>query len=396
MMGKYLNNKATLDVITSMKAYMKLGIMKPYIWLVSIMTIIALAQSCTSGSKDGRQADQANQANADSTQLGANGKVLSTATVTEGFMSDELILNGSVNCDESKVSKVFIPCSGKIQGVTVEVGDHVNRGQLLATVFSQDAADYEKELSDIHTEIKLAQRELSMKQDLRKSGMAADKDVEEARGRLDMAMAERSRLQSVAHVNGFSRQAHAALQSPISGYVFTKNVYNGSYIDDTNNDAPAFEIADLSSVWIIADVYESDIQKVHVGDRVYVTVMAYPGMAIDGNIDKIFRNLDTDSKTMKVRVRLANGNGKLMPGMFANVHLLLSGTGKRMMQVPAQSIVFENGNNYVVAADRQGKYHRQEVKVAHQDGQHAYITSGLNIGDRVVDKNALLEYNTLK
>lgn len=361
--------------------------------MIGFAGLLLMAQGCTLGGKDAKAGDNGN---ADSVRQDAGGSVVSTAPVTEGVMNDELILNGSVACDESKVSKVFIPCSGKIQGVSVEVGDYVRRGQILADIFSQDAAEYEKQLSDIRTEIRLAQRELAMKQDLRKSGMAADKDVEEARGRLEMAVAERSRLQSVAHVNGFSRQAHAALQSPISGYVFAKNVYNGSYIDGTGNDAPAFEIADLSSVWIIADVYENDIQKVHVGDKVYVTVMAYPGMAAGGNIDKIFRNLDADSKTMKVRVRLSNAGGKLMPGMFANVHLLLSGAGKRMMQVPAQSIVFENGNNYVVAADRNGRCHRQEVKVAHQDGRHAYITSGLNIGDRVVDKNALLEYNTLK
>lgn len=323
-------------------------------------------------------------------------RVLSVTTVTEGVMSDELILNGSVMNDESKVSKVFIPCSGKIQGVSVEVGDYVKSGQLLATVFSQDAADYEKQLSDILTEIKLAQRELSMRQDLYKSGMASAKDVEEAHGRLDVARAEQSRLQSVAHVNGFSRQSNASLHAPISGYIFVKNVYNGSYIDDTNNDAPAFEIADLSSVWIVADVYESDISKVTQDAKVYVTILSYPDEAIDGRIDKIYRNLDSESKTMKVRVKLSNSNGKLMPGMFANVHILLSGAGRRAMQVPAQSIVFENGNNYVVVADRNGKWHRQEVKVAHQDGKHAYIVSGVNIGDRVIDRNALLEYNTLK
>ena len=356
---------------------------------MSLFTAMMLSmESCGGGNNNSESAGKDNSDSLSST--------LSVTSVTEGFMSDELILNGSVQCDESKVSKVFVPCTGKIQGITVEVGDYVNRGQLLATVFSQDAAEYGKQLNDINTEIRLARRELSMKQDLQKSGMVADKDIEEARGRLDIALAEKSRLQSVARVNGFSGQSNAAVHAPVSGYVFSKNVYNGSYISDENNDTPAFEIADLSSVWIIADVYESDIRKVHIGDNVYVTVLAYPDVAIRGVIDNVYRNIDSDSKTMKVRIKLANAKGLLMPGMFVNVHVLLSGAGKRMMQVPAQSIVFENGNNYVIVVDGKGKCRRQEVKVAHQDGIKAYLNGGVNIGDRVVDKNALLEYNTLK
>jgi cobalt-zinc-cadmium efflux system membrane fusion protein len=322
--------------------------------------------------------------------------VVSVVPVSEGFLNDELILNGKVMCDESKMGKVFIPCSGKVQRVTVEVGDYVVRGQLLAKVFSQDAASYEKQLSDINTEIRLAQRELSMKTDLHSGGMASDKDVEEAQSRVDMAMAEKNRLQSVARVNGFSSKNHAAVQSPMSGYVFSKNVYNGSYIDDTNNDAPAFEIADLGSVWIVADVYESDIRKIRQDAKVYVTVLAYPGESVAGSINKIYRCLDGESKTMKVRVKLDNSHGRFLPGMFASVHVLLPGAGRRMIRVPAESVIFENGNNYVVVAGEHGRYHRKEVKVAYQDGHCAYIESGVDIGEHVVDKNAILEYNTLK
>lgn len=324
------------------------------------------------------------------------GKQLGTTVVTEGIMSDELVLNGDVVCDEGKVSKVFIPCSGKIQNVTVEVGDHVRAGQMLASVFSQDAADYGKQMSEAEADIRLARRDLEMKQDMQKSGMVADKDVEEARARLDVAKAEKGRLWSVARVNGFSTKAHAMVASPISGYVFAKNVYNGSYIDETNNDDPAFEVADLSSVWIIADVYENDIRNVRQGAHVTVTVLSYPGMVIGGRIDKIYRNLDAESKTMKVRVSLDNSNGKLLPGMFADVHVQLPNSGKRKLVVPMGAIVFENGKNYVVVVDRGGNCRRQEVKVAHETESVAYIDSGLDVGDRVVSENALLEYEALR
>ena len=358
--------------------------------LVMLWVLCCITVSCgKTGNKDGDNDDK--HARTDSLK-----NITATAEVSEGCLNDELILNGDVTCDETKVSKVYIPCRGKIQGVNVELGDYVKQGQCLASVFSQDAADYEKQQSDLNTEIRLAQRELVMKQDLHKSGMASDRDVEEAKGRVEMAKAEKTRLQNVAHVNGFSGKSHAVIQAPKAGYVFAKNVYNGSYIDESNNDIPAFEIVDLNSVWIVADVYEGDIRKVKQDAKVYVTVLAYPHETIVGCIDKIYHNLDSQSKTMKVRVRLDNSKGLLMPGMFANVHVLLSGTGKRMLQVPVESIVFENGNNYVVLSDSKGRYRRQEVKVLRQDGRFAFIERGVSLGDRVVCKNALLVYNTLK
>ena len=108
--------------------------------------------------------------------------------------------------------------------------------------------------------------------------MASDKEVEEAQSRVDMALSEKERLGAVAHVNGYAASSIASITAPMSGYLFAKSVYNGSYIDDTNNDTPAFEIANLESVWVVADVYESDIKHIALGEKVYITVLAYPEM----------------------------------------------------------------------------------------------------------------------
>lgn len=322
--------------------------------------------------------------------------ILSTALVETGGSNEELVLNGTVTCDERKVSKVFIPCTGKVQNVSCEIGDHVQKGQLLGKVFSQDAAEYEKQLTDIANEKRLAERELAMKRELLESGMASEKDVLEAQGRVGLALAEQNRLHSVAGVQGFTHKSQATLAAPISGYVYAKNVYNGSYIDDTSNDEPAFEIADISTVWVTADVYESDIYKVRQGEQVRISILAYPNDSITGCIDKIYKRLDEESKTMKVRVQIENAEERYLPGMFASVHVALSGAGRQLMRVPAQSIVFENGKNYVVVCDGEGICHRQQVEVAHQDQTYAYLASGVKAGERVIEKNALLQYNILK
>lgn len=323
-------------------------------------------------------------------------EVVETTPAENGSYGEELTLNGDVSSDESLVRKVFIPCSGRVSGLTVEVGDAVRRRQCLAVIHSEEAADYNKGLADAEAQIRMAQREYEMKQDMHRSGMASDKEVGEARAALVVARAERSRLGAVAGINGFGAKATAVLRSPISGYVTVKNVYNDSYVSpDGVAGGEALEIANLSRVWVIADVYESDIAKVHQGAPVTVTTMAYDGEVFHGHIDKVYNVLDSESKTMKVRVTLDNARGLLRPGMFATVHVSTGGGGKALCRVPAKAIVFDGGADYVVVADGHRHYRRQPVKTEHVGSDYAYIVSGLQAGEQVVSKNALLVFNTL-
>ncbi len=121
-------------------------------------------------------------------------EVVEATPVEKRVYGDELTLNGDVSCDEALVRKVFIPCSGRVSGLTVEVGDQVAAGQRLAIIHSEEAADYNKGLADADAQIKMAQRDYQMKQDMHRSGMVSDKEVAEAREQLLMARSERSRL----------------------------------------------------------------------------------------------------------------------------------------------------------------------------------------------------------
>lgn len=344
--------------------------------------ILALA-SCTSG----RQ-----KAGADYSAL--RKEAVKTTTVVAGGYDDALSLNGDVCADESLVRKIFIPCSGRVSGLSVEVGDRVNRGQALAVVHSEEAADYNKGLADARAQVSIAERDYEMKRDMQRSGMASDKDVSEARGALSMARAELSRLSAVAGINGFGRKATAVLHSPISGFVTAKNIYNDSYVSpDGDGDDEALEIADLRRVWVVADVYESDIARIHAGAPVTVSTLAYEGEVFRGHIDKVYNVLDSESKTLKVRVSLDNARGLLRPGMFATVRVSTGGGKGSLCRIPARAIVFDGGTDYVVIAAG-GHYRRRAVRTAHVDSDHAYVSLGLHPGEQVVS-NALLVFNAL-
>lgn len=307
-------------------------------------------------------------------------------------LSDNLVLNGDVACDEALLRKVYVPCTGRVSALSVQVGDYVKRGQALATIHSEQAADYRKALCDAEAEERIAQREYNMQQDMKRAQMASDKEVEEAHQRLLVAKAEHQRLQHVAHINGYSRSANATLIAPISGYVISKHIYNDSYVTEETNNEAAIEIADLQRVWVIADVYESDIAKVRQGTETVVTTMAYPDDVFCGRIDKVYSVLDRESKTMKVRVTLDNPNAKLKPGMFASVSVSLSANGDRMAAVPSAAVVFEDGFDYVMVV-KGGKYERRKVRVTHVASGYSYIASGLKTGEEVITENALLYFN---
>ena len=297
--------------------------------------------------------------------------VLKTAPVAETPLSEELSLSGRVVCDEGLLRKLYIPCTGIISDIRVEIGDRVSRGQVLVTVHSQDAASYQKELSDAESQLRVAERELRMAQDLHESGMLSDKELAAANEDVVRLKVERERLQAVAHINGYHGGSRASIASPIHGYVTAKSVYNNGYVDETNNDTPAFEIADMSRVWVVADVYENDLSRVHEGASVRVTTLAWKDDVFTGKIDKIYHVLDDESKTMKVRITLDNPDGKLVPGIYACVQVSVPSTKPVALTVPSQSVVFEHDTT-------------------------TWVSGSLRRGEQVVCQNALLVFNDLK
>lgn len=156
-----------------------------------------------------------------------------------------------------------------------------------------------------------------------------------------------------------------------------------------------FTVSGLEHVWVMADVYESDISKVAEGAAVHITTLAYPGKVFSGNIDKVYHMLNTESKTMNVRVKLCNEDYLLKPGMFTTVNVECKSSGKQMPRIDAHALIFEGGKNYVVTVTPDNRLKVKEVNVYKRQNQECYVRSGLSEGDRVLNQNVLLVYNSL-
>ncbi|RYE36015.1 MAG: efflux RND transporter periplasmic adaptor subunit [Sphingobacteriaceae bacterium] len=314
-------------------------------------------------------------------------------TVKEASALSEITLTGSIAPDENKMANIFPLVSGVSSNVSVQLGDVVQKGQTLAILKSAEAAAFTKDYTSAEADIRASKRSLESTQDLYNSGLASQKDVEQAKADYQKAVAEGTRAGTVASINKSNSQGYE-LKSPISGYVVDKNLTSNMQVRTDNNE-PLFTIADLSDVYVLVNIYESDISSVQTGDPVKITTLSYPDKVFAGKIDKLYNMLDPENKVMRARVKIANPGNLLKPQMYANVKISAK-SGVDLPAVNTGAIVFDNNKNYVVVIDGKAKVHIQPVDIAKKVEDVAYIKTGLKAGDRVVASRQVYLYESLK
>ena len=320
--------------------------------------------------------------------------VVSVDTVHIHEVADELTLNGRVTFNQEQVARVFPIFGGTVTEVSAEIGDHVRKGDILAVIRSGEVADYEKQKKEAEQQLIIARRNLQSVQDMFASGMASERDVLQARQELSNAEAEEKRITEIFSIYHLAGKSLYIVKAPVSGFIIEKNINKEMQIRSDQNDE-MFVISGLENVWVMADVYESNISKVHENAPVRITTLAYPGKEFTGKIDKVYNMLNDESKTMNVRVKLTNENYLLKPGMFTNVSVISRSSDKQLPRIDSHALVFENGKNFVVTVDADGKLAVKEVEVYRQLSKECYLSSGVQEGDRILNKNVLLVYNAL-
>jgi len=306
--------------------------------------------------------------------------------------NNELSLTGKVAFNQDQVVKVFPLVGGHIEALRVDLGDYVKKGQVLAVIRSGDLADLQQAAVTARGELAVAQKNMQVTEGMNKAGFSSERDMVASREQLQAAKGEVNRVSERRRILGGSGSSYV-VKAPMSGFIVEKSASAGMELrsDDPEN---LFTISNLDRVWVLANVYESDLSHVHEGDPALITTISYPDKVFRGHIDKIFNVLDPGSKTMKVRVTLNNADYRLKPEMFANVNVTYAGKDERVT-IPASAVVFDKNRNYVVTVDRQQNPVVREVSLYRTIGDKTYLTGGLAPGDRVVSRNQLLIYNAL-
>jgi len=314
-------------------------------------------------------------------------------TVKDANAVTELTLTGSVAPDENKMVNVFPMVSGVAEDVHVQLGDVVQKGQTLAIMRSAEMAGFTKDYVSSQADLRNTHRILESTQDMYKGGLASQKDLEQAQSDYDKAVAENKRAGAVTDINKSNSEGYE-IKAPISGFVVEKNLNSGTQVR-ADNGQNLFTIADLSSVYVLANVYESDIMNVKTGDSVKITTLAYPDKVFTGRIDKIDNMLDPDSKVIHARIKVANPGNLLKPEMFANVQIRAK-SGENLPEINANTIIFDNDKNYVMVVDGKANVRIQPIVIAKKVEDRAYISSGVKAGDRIIASRQVYLYESLK
>jgi cobalt-zinc-cadmium efflux system membrane fusion protein len=310
----------------------------------------------------------------------------------------EIVAPGKIEANPTKVSKIVMPVTGRVGQVLVNLGDTVRQGQAVLTVDSPDGASamsaYRQAGANVAQSkagVAKADADLQRTRDLYANRAAAQKEVlaaetvlVQSQAALTQAQAAEEealkRLEVLGLTKGSVINQLVTIRSSVSGKVIDISAVSGEYHTDTST--PILTVADLSTVWVAADVPEDQVRFAKVGDSVQITMNAYPGEVFAGRVMRVGDMVDPTTRTVKVRAQLANPNERFRPEMFAQLRIQ---QGSVELPVIPRTALIENQGKTVIYIERsRGNFEEVPVQVAWQGTDRVAIRSGVKAGDHVV------------
>jgi membrane fusion protein, heavy metal efflux system len=308
-----------------------------------------------------------------------------------------LSVTGTVNPDISRTVPVITLATGRVVEIRARLGDFVQKGQILLRVQSPDIAsafsDYRKAVAD---EV-LAQTQFQRSQILYDKGAISLSNLELARDTEDKAKVDVETTLEHLHVLGVDKDHPSGvvdIKAPVSGVITDQQVTNAAGVQGLSGANP-FTISDLSSVWILCDVYENDLADVHIGETADITLNAYPDKKYVGKISNIGPILDPNLRTAKVRIQVPNPDMLMRVGMF--VTATFHGQKKvEYTSVPATAILHLHDRDWVYVPTGGKQFRRVEVRAGNVlPNNMQEVRSGIQPGQDVVT-NALVMQSTVE
>ena len=304
-----------------------------------------------------------------------------TVPVTHATLEEEIRTVGTVGYDERGLTQVTLRISGWVREVFVNsIGRPVRKGERLFTFYSPDLlATQDEYLLALKTQAQLAASPLD------EAKVNAEILVASARERLRLWEVTDAQIAALEHRGKAEPVLTVYAQS--SGIVMKREALPGKYVEP---GMTLYEIADLSTVWIHADIYESEVAATKVGQPATVTFAAYPEDTFSGKVAYVYPTMNTETRTVRVRLEFPNPELKLKPGMYGNVTLQTDAV--KTMVVPKEAVM-DTGLRQLVFVDQgQGRYELAQVKLGRRSQDDVEVLEGLKEGDRIVTSaNFLLD-----
>ncbi len=314
---------------------------------------------------------------------------ITTAIAEERAGGDTVGVLGEVQVNEQRYAEVGAPVAARAVRVLAAPGETVRRGATLVELQSLDVGRARGDYGEAAAKVELAGRALERKRALAAERIAPQREVQEAEADLKTAQAQaqaaRSELQAIGASAG--EGGRFSLRSPIAGTVIDRKVVPGQVTDPSS---VLFKIADISSLWVTANAYERDALRTREGAQAQVTFPALPGQTFMGRVVLIGGQVDPSSRTLPIRVEVANPARVLRPGMAAKVLLPLDAGGQTVVAVPTAALQ-RLGDRWCVFVPRhEGEFEIREVGRGRDLSGEVEVLSGLRAGETTVVEGAFL------
>jgi cobalt-zinc-cadmium efflux system membrane fusion protein len=308
--------------------------------------------------------------------------------------ASELTATGSVLPDINREVPVISLANGRVVDIKARLDDNVKKGQLLLKVQSPDITNAFDTYLKASNDEQLARKAFARADDLFKHGAIAQAQLEQAEDSARNAKADLTAAEEQLTTLGVDKNHPSSIvnvYAPISGVIVTQNVTNAAAAGvSLSGSATAFTIADLSTVWIVCDVFENDISKLQIGQEAAIKFNAFPDRPLKGRISDIGPILDPTLRTAKVRIELRNP-GFLKLGMFATA-TFTSKSREAHAVVPAEAVLHLHDRDWVFLPAGVNQFKRTEVHAGRMiEGNRQEILSGIQPGQQVVSNALLLE-----
>jgi cobalt-zinc-cadmium efflux system membrane fusion protein len=316
--------------------------------------------------------------------------------VREAAMHALLTATGKVQFNEDRTARVLAPLAGQIRDLSLRVGDPVQKDQVLFNIKSREVGALVTDYIESQRDQDLAQKTYNMTKDLFEHQAASRISLQQSESELAKAKAHVLRAEEALHVLGLEPQeaekdggvrSVVPVRSTLAGTVIERTVTPGQFVQA--DSTALLTIADLSSVWVMVDVFERDLHLVHPGQKVRVVAVAYPERHFNATVERISDKVDPDSRTLKVRLLVSNPNLLLKPEMFITAALELSGTSAGI-SIPAKAMFTEGEKSFVFVATGDKRFERRQLAAIPEGDGQLRVTNGVRTGDRVVTDGVML------
>lgn len=314
--------------------------------------------------------------------------------VKEQPITEQLTLSGKIDYDENNMVAFRSLLEGVVESVSFELGDQVKQGQVLATIKSAQIQELYQQKRFQENQIVLLKKQTQSTRELAADGLATTQDVLAVEHELESAILELERINESLSLYRAAGKDAFHLLAPKNGYIIQKSISPGQSV--TGDSEPLFSISNLKEVWVMVNIYATNLRHVQVGNKVKVRTIAYPDKFYDGKIDKIYNTFDDNEHVLKARVVLPNPNMDLMPGLSADIVIDLNRKDAEMaLAIPNRAKVFSNNKEYMVVYRDSCDMDVRPITILGDNEEYTYVKEKLHANEMIVGTNALLIFEQL-